>query len=321
VAGCAIGDARNRRSRYMSQAAQPPVIAIVGPTASGKSALALHVAQAVNAEIVGTDSMQAYRGMNIGTAKPNEADQRWVRHHMIDVWPVDQAVSVVEFRDRARQAIDDIRGRGKTALVVGGSGLYVRAVLEKLDFPGTDPDVRARWEARLSEVGAPALHDELHAMDPDAAQAIERNNGRRIVRALEVIELTGEPFVAHLPPPQDVYPVHRFGIHIDRERLDSRIEDRVDAMWDDGFVDEVRRLEAAGFRDAPTAAAALGYGPVLDFLAGECSEEQARQRTIDDTRKFARRQQRWFRRDERIEWRNHDEAGFADAIAGCVARS
>jgi len=305
----------------MSQAAQPPVIAIVGPTASGKSALALHVAQAVNAEIVGTDSMQAYRGMNIGTAKPNEADQRWVRHHMIDVWPVDQAVSVVEFRDRARQAIDDIRGRGKTALVVGGSGLYVRAVLEKLDFPGTDPDVRARWEARLSEVGAPVLHDELHAMDPDAAQAIERNNGRRIVRALEVIELTGEPFVAHLPPPQDVYPVHRFGIHIDRERLDSRIEDRVDAMWDDGFVDEVRRLEAAGFRDAPTAAAALGYGPVLDFLAGECSEEQARQRTIDDTRKFARRQQRWFRRDERIEWRNHDEAGFADAIAGCVARS
>jgi len=305
----------------MSQAAQPPVIAIVGPTASGKSALALQVAQAVNAEIVGTDSMQAYRGMNIGTAKPNEADQRWVRHHMIDVWPVDQAVSVVEFRDRARQAIDDIRGRGKTALVVGGSGLYVRAVLEKLDFPGTDPDVRARWEARLSEVGAPVLHDELHAMDPDAAQAIERNNGRRIVRALEVIELTGEPFVAHLPPPQDVYPVHRFGIHIDRERLDSRIEDRVDAMWDDGFVDEVRRLEAAGFRDAPTAAAALGYGPVLDFLAGECSEEQARQRTIDDTRKFARRQQRWFRRDERIEWRNHDEAGFADAIAGCVARS
>ena len=305
----------------MSQAAQPPVIAIVGPTASGKSALALQVAQAVNAEIVGTDSMQAYRGMNIGTAKPNEADQRWVRHHMIDVWPVDQAVSVVEFRDRARQAIDDIRGRGKTALVVGGSGLYVRAVLEKLDFPGTDPDVRARWEARLSEVGAPVLHDELHAMDPDAAQAIERNNGRRIVRALEVIELTGEPFVAHLPPPEDVYPVHRFGIHIDRERLDSRIEDRVDAMWDDGFVDEVRRLEAAGFRDAPTAAAALGYGPVLDFLACECSEEQARQRTIDDTRKFARRQQRWFRRDERIEWRNHDEAGFADAIAGCVARS
>jgi len=305
----------------MSQAAQPPVIAIVGPTASGKSALALQVAQAVNAEIVGTDSMQAYRGMNIGTAKPNEADQRWVRHHMIDVWPVDQAVSVVEFRDRARQAIDDIRGRGKTALVVGGSGLYVRAVLEKLDFPGTDPDVRARWEARLSEVGAPVLHDELHAMDPDAAQAIERNNGRRIVRALEVIELTGEPFVAHLPPPEDVYPVHRFGIHFDRERLDSRIEDRVDAMWDDGFVDEVRRLEAAGFRDAPTAAAALGYGPVLDFLACECSEEQARQRTIDDTRKFARRQQRWFRRDERIEWRNHDEAGFADAIAGCVARS
>ena len=304
----------------MSQAVQPAVIAIVGPTASGKSALALRVAQAVDAEIVSTDSMQAYRGMNIGTAKPSEVDQRLVHHHMIDVWPVAQAVSVVEFRDMARQAIDDVRGRGKTALVVGGSGLYVRAVLEKLDFPGTDPDVRARWETRLSEVGAPALHDELHAIDPDAAQAIERNNGRRIVRALEVIELTGEPFVARLPPPEDVYPVHRFGVHIDRERLDTRIEDRVDAMWKDGFVDEVRRLEAGGFRDAPTAAAALGYGPVLDFLAGECSEEQARQRTIDDTRKFARRQQRWFLRDERIEWRDHDDADFVDAIAGRVAR-
>lgn len=304
----------------MSQAVQPAVIAIVGPTASGKSALALRVAQAVDAEIVSTDSMQAYRGMNIGTAKPSEVDQRLVHHHMIDVWPVDQAVSVVEFRDMARQAIDDVRERGKTALVVGGSGLYVRAVLEKLDFPGTDPNARARWETRLSEVGAPALHDELHAIDPDAAQAIERNNGRRIVRALEVIELTGEPFVARLPPPEDVYPVHRFGVHIDRERLDTRIEDRVDAMWKDGFVDEVRRLEAGGFRDAPTAAAALGYGPVLDFLAGEYSEEQARQRTVDDTRKFARRQQRWFLRDERIEWRDHDDADFVDAIAGCVAR-
>jgi tRNA dimethylallyltransferase len=140
------------------------------------------------------------------------------------------------------------------------------------------------------------------------------------VRALEVIELTGEPFVAHLPPPEDVYPVHRFGVHIDREHLDTRIEERVNVMWSDGFVDEVRQLEASGFRDAPTAAAALGYGPVLDFLAGECSEEQARQRTIDDTRKFARRQQRWFRRDERIEWHNHDDAGFVDAIVDRAAR-
>ena len=227
----------------------------------------------------------------------------------------------MEFRDRARQAIDNVQGRGTTALVVGGSGLYVRAVLEKLDFPGTDAEVRARWEARLSEVGAPGLHDELRARDLDAAQVIERNNGRRIVRALEVIELTGEPFVARLPAPEDVYPVHRFGVHIDRDRLDSRIEDRVNVMWNDGFVDEVRRLESAGFRDAPTAAAALGYGPVLDFLAGECSEEQARQRTIDDTRKFARRQQRWFLRDERIEWHNHDDAGFVDAIVGRASRS
>ena len=241
----------------------------------------------------------------------------------VQVWPDGPhmiGAGSVTSASLARQAIDDVRERGKTALVVGGSGLYVRAVLEKLDFPGTDPNARARWETRLSEVGAPALHDELHAIDPDAAQAIERNNGRRIVRALEVIELTGEPFVARLPPPEDVYPVHRFGVHIDRERLDTRIEDRVDAMWKDGFVDEVRRLEAGGFRDASTAAAALGYGPVLDFLAGEYSEEQARQRTVDDTRKFARRQQRWFLRDERIEWRDHDDADFVDAIAGRVAR-
>lgn len=294
------------------------VIAIVGPTASGKTALAVQVAIAVNGEVVGTDSMQAYRGMDIGTATPSTIEQHGVPHHMIDVWDPAQAVTVVEFRDRARDAIDSIQNRGKIPVVVGGSGLYVRAVLEELDFPTTDPEVRRRWEERLSQVGARELHAELAAIDPDAASHIEANNGRRIVRALEVIELTGEPFVARLPAPTDRYRTVRFGLSIDREVLDSRIEARVDSMWAAGFVEEVRALAAVGLSSAPTAAAALGYRPVLDYLAGEISEEQARVRTIEDTRRFARRQQRWFARDDRIRWVDFDDPDLVTGIAAAV---
>ena len=294
------------------------VIAIVGPTASGKTALAVQVAIAVNGEVVGTDSMQAYRGMDIGTATPSTIEQQGVPHHMIDVWDPAQAVTVVEFRDRARDAIDSILNRGKIPVVVGGSGLYVRAVLEELDFPTTDPEVRRRWEERLSQVGARELHAELAAIDPDAASHIEANNGRRIVRALEVIELTGEPFVARLPAPTDRYRTVRFGLSIDREVLDSRIEARVDSMWAAGFVEEVRALAAVGLSSAPTAAAALGYRPVLDYLAGEISEEQARVRTIEDTRRFARRQQRWFARDDRIRWVDFDDPDLVTGIAAAV---
>ena len=294
------------------------VIAIVGPTASGKTALAVEVALAVDGEVVGTDSMQAYRGMDIGTATPSASEQRGVPHHMIDVWDVAEAVSVVEFRDRARASIDSILDRGKVPVVVGGSGLYVRAVLEEMDFPTTDPKVRRRWEERLSQVGARELHAELAAIDPDAASHIEANNGRRIVRALEVIELTGEPFAARLPAPTDRYRTVRFGLSIDREVLDSRIEARVDSMWAAGFVEEVRALAAVGLSSAPTAAAALGYRPVLDYLAGEISEEQARVRTIEDTRRFARRQQRWFARDGRIRWVDFDDPDLVTGIAAAV---
>lgn len=294
------------------------LIAIVGPTASGKTALAVQVAKALDGEVVGTDSMQAYRGMDIGTASPTVDEQQGVPHHMIDVWDVAQAVSVVEFRNRARLAIDSILDRGKVPVVVGGSGLYVRAVLEEMDFPTTDPKVRQRWDERLKQVGAPALHAELADIDPDAAANIEINNGRRIVRALEVIELTGEPFTARLPDPVDRYPTTRFGLRIDREALDERIARRVDAMWDAGFVDEVRRLEADGLRSAPTAAAALGYGPVLRFLSGETSESEARGQTVNDTRKFARRQQRWFARDGRIDWRDYGDDTLADSIVAAV---
>jgi len=294
------------------------VIAIVGPTASGKTALAVEVALAVDGEVVGTDSMQAYRGMDIGTATPSVSEQRGVRHHMIDVWDITESVSVVEFRDRARASIDSILDRGKVPVVVGGSGLYVRAVLEEMDFPTTDPEVRRRWEERLTHIGAPALHAELAAIDPDAADNIEVNNGRRIVRALEVIELTGEPFVARLPAPVDRYPTLRFGLSIEREVLDSRIEARVDSMWAAGLVEEVQALAAAGLSSAPTAAAALGYRPVLDYLAGEITEDQARVRTIDDTRRFARRQQRWFARDDRIRWVNFDDPYLSTRIVEMV---
>ena len=294
------------------------LIAIVGPTASGKTALAVQVAKALDGEVVGTDSMQAYRGMDIGTASPTVVEQQGVPHHMIDVWDVAQAVSVVEFRDRAREAVDSILDRGKVPVVVGGSGLYVRAVLEEMDFPTTDPKVRRRWDERLKQVGAPALHAELADIDPDAAANIEMNNGRRIVRALEVIELTGEPFIARLPDPVDRYPTTRFGLRIDREALDERIARRVDAMWGAGFVDEVRRLEADGLRSAPTAAAALGYGPVLRFLSGETSESEAREQIVNDTRRFARRQQRWFVRDGRIDWRDYNDVTLAESIVAAV---
>ena len=298
---------------YMSN-----LIAIVGPTASGKTALAVQVAKALDGEVVGTDSMQAYRGMDIGTASPTVVEQQGVPHHMIDVWDVAQAVSVVEFRDRAREAVDSILDRGKVPVVVGGSGLYVRAILEEMDFPTTDPKVRRRWDERLKQVGAPALHAELADIDPDAAANIEMNNGRRIVRALEVIELTGEPFIARLPDPVDRYPTTRFGLRIDREALDERIARRVDAMWGAGFVDEVRRLEADGLRSAPTAAAALGYGPVLRFLSGETSESEAREQIVNDTRRFARRQQRWFVRDGRIDWRDYNDVTLAESIVAAV---
>ena len=289
------------------------VVAIVGPTASGKSALAMDVAELINGEIIGTDSMQAYRGMDIGTASPSEADRARVRHRMVDVWDIDRAVTVVEFRDRARAAIEDVNSRGKVPVVVGGSGLYVRAVLEEMDFPGTDPNVRGYWESELASKGAPALHALLAERDPDAAAAIEPGNGRRIVRALEVGDITGEPFIAQLPDPVDAYPTLRIGMRIDRSELDQRITERVERMWAAGFVDEVRSL--TGLAQAPTASAALGYRPILDFLAGDISEEAAKQATITDTRRFARRQQRWFARDERIEWHNHDEPEIANAVA------
>ena len=306
----------------MSETAQ--ALAIVGPTASGKSALAVQVAQALiaggqQAEIVGTDSMQCYIGMDIGTATPTTAEMGGIRHHGIDVWPASHLVSVAEFQQMARAAIEDIRARGAVPVVVGGSGLYVSAVLDDLRFPGTDPGIRARWEAELARLGPEGLHAVLAERDPEAAAAILPTNGRRIVRALEVIELTGEPFVAQLPDPVDVYPTVRIGLDVPRDVMDARIADRVDRMWADGFVEEVRRLAGEGLADAPTASRALGYSQVLAFLAGQCSEDDARTGTIEATRKFARRQQRWFRRDARIQWVPFDAYDAVNRALGVLA--
>jgi tRNA dimethylallyltransferase len=292
------------------------ILSIVGPTASGKSALAVEVAHRLGgpAEIVGTDSMQVYVGMDIGTATPTTAERGGVPHHLVDVWDPSHAVTVAEFQQHARTAIDGVLARGAVPVVVGGSGLYVSAVLDDLRFPGTDPTVRDRLEADLAAVGAELMHARLADVDPVAAREILPTNGRRIVRALEVIELTGGPFVARLPEPSEVYPCVRVGLDIPRDEMDERIAWRVDRMWADGFVDEVRRLALAGLGSTPTASRALGYRQVLALLAGECSDAEARQRTVDATRRFARRQQRWFLRDVRIRWIRYDSPTAADEV-------
>ncbi|HTA09469.1 MAG TPA: tRNA (adenosine(37)-N6)-dimethylallyltransferase MiaA [Streptosporangiaceae bacterium] len=279
-----------------------PVIAVVGPTAAGKSELSLALARTLGGEVVNADSMQLYVGMDVGTAKLTMSERAGVVHHLLDIWPVTQAASVSEYQQLAREAIDDIRGRGNTPILVGGSGLYVRAAIDNLEFPGTDPAVRARLESELDELGSGAMHARLAAVDPVAAAAILPGNGRRIVRALEVIELSGRPFSATLPEYESVYPVVQLGVTVPRPELDRRIADRVHQMWDLGLVDEVRRLELAGLRDGRTASRALGYAQVLKFLAGDWTEDEAAAQTIQATRRFVRRQESWFRRDPRVQW-------------------
>jgi len=246
--------------------------------------------------------MQLYHGMDIGTAKLSIADRGGIPHRLLDIWPVTQTASVSEYQRLARHAIDEIRARDKAPILVGGSGLYVRAAVDNLEFPGTDPAVRARLEAELSQTGSVPMHARLTAADPVAAAAILPSNGRRIIRALEVIELSGRPFSATLPEYDSAYPIIQIGVEIPRPELDKRIETRVRRMWELGLVDEVRRLEAIGLREGRTASRALGYAQVLKFLAGEWSEKVAAEQTILATRRFVRRQESWFRRDPRVIW-------------------
>jgi tRNA dimethylallyltransferase len=296
------------------------VIAVVGPTAAGKSELSLSLAHALDGEVVNADSMQLYQGMDIGTAKLPPAQREGVPHHLIDIWPVTKAASVSEYQALARQAVADILARGKTPILVGGSGLYVRAVVDDLRFPGTDPELRARLEEELARVGPAELHGRLEMVDPSAAAAILPGNGRRIVRALEVVELSGRPFSATMPRYESVYPVTQIGVELARPDLDERIAVRVAGMWQAGLIDEVRQLEAAGLREGRTASRALGYAQVLAFLAGEWTEEEAARQTVQATRRFVRRQESWFRRDPRVTW-IAGGAGAADRALAAVRRA
>jgi tRNA dimethylallyltransferase len=289
------------------------VIAVVGPTAAGKSELSLGLALALGGEVVNADSMQLYAGMDIGTAKLSPAQRRGVPHHLLDIWDVREAASVATYQGLAREAIAGIHARGRVPVLAGGSGLYLRAALDNLEFPGTDAAVRDRLEAELATAGAGALHARLAALDPVAATAILPSNGRRIVRALEVIEVAGRPFAAVLPEYESPYAVVQLGLRVGRGELDRRIAERTERMWRAGLVGEVAALEKAGLREGRTAGRALGYAQVLRFLAGEYDEDEARAQTILATRRFARRQEAWFRRDPRVIWLDAD-AGDADAL-------
>lgn len=283
-----------------------PLVAVVGPTASGKSDLGVAIARARSGEVVNLDASQVYRGMDIGTAKMPLDERRGVPHHLLDVLDVRDSASVAKFQTLARAAIDDIRARGLLPVCVGGSGLYVRAVLEHLEFPGTDPAVRARLEEQLAASDAATMHARLAVLDPQAAAAILPGNTRRVVRALEVIELTGKRFTALLPQHAQREPDVRIGLQVPVDVLRQRIRRRVERMWQAGLVDEVRSLEARGLRDGFTASKALGYQQVLAFLAGECSESDACEATVLGTVRFARRQMQWFRRDPQIHWLEFD---------------
>ena len=297
------------------------VLVIVGPTAVGKSTLSVLVAQELarsgtTAEIISADSMQAYIGMNIGTATPNVEERGGIAHHLLDVWPSDHVLTVSQYQETARAAIDEVLTRGAMPIVVGGSGLYVAAILDDLQFPATDPQIRARFEQQLEAEGAAAMHRQLALVDPAAAAEIGRMNGRRIVRALEVLEVTGEKFIARLPVPVELYQTIRVGLEIPRMQMDERIALRVHQMFEDGFVDEVRSLSHTAY--SVTATRAIGYTQVLEFLAGKCTEGEAISATIAITKKFARRQQRWFRQDQRITWMDYNEAELASRVCALL---
>jgi tRNA dimethylallyltransferase len=299
----------------------PLVVAVVGPTAAGKSDLAVALSKRLGGEVVNVDAMQVYRGMDIGTAKIGTTERDGVPHHLLDILDVTETATVAEFQEQARAAIDDCISRSTVPVLAGGSALYVRAILDDFVFPGTDPVVRARLEAELAADGSGALHRKLQQIDPKAAEQILPSNGRRIVRALEVIEITGGPYVATLPEHRYVYPgAIQLGLDVPRPELDERIDRRVDRMFDAGFVAEVRGLLDKGLIEGKTANRALGYSQVIALLNGEIDETQARERTAQATRRFARRQDSWFRKDQRISWLPYDAPDLVEKAIEVLAQ-
>ena len=280
------------------------LVVIAGATATGKSALSVALAESIDAEIINADSMQVYRGMDIGTAKITVDERRGIRHHMLDALDVNQDATVAWYQSAARAAIDEIHSRGKNVVMVGGTGLYIKAVIDELNFPDTDPMVRHTLNKEAEELGIDAMFERLEKLDPAAALAIDRANLRRIIRALEVIEITGEPFTANLPRQESVrYPhAQQFGLVMNREDLSERIDVRVNAMFEQGLVTEVERLIEAGLLQGRTAQRALGYSQVVAYLQNELSLDAAIEETKRATRQYARRQETWFSRDSRIKW-------------------
>lgn len=280
------------------------LIVICGATATGKSDLAVALAEKLQGHIINADSMQLYKGMDIGTAKLSMAERNGIPHHLIDVLPVNQEASVAQYQNDARSIIDQLLEENIPAIVVGGTGLYIKAILDDLNFPDTDPEVREKIARQAEDLGVDVMHERLARLDPAAAAAIPKENVRRVVRALEVIELTGRPYTANLPRVGSTkYPqAQQFGLVMERENLHERIDLRVEKMWERGLVREVRDLMGQGLMEARTAQAALGYAQIIKFAQGELSEDEAKEETKRATRQYARRQETWFSRDGRITW-------------------
>ena len=280
------------------------LIVICGATATGKSDLAVSLAHEIDAEIINADSMQLYKGMDIGTAKITMEERKGIAHHLMDLLDVTQDANVAWYQENARAAISEINARGKNVIIVGGTGLYIKAILDELNFPDTDPVVRAALELEFATQGIGPLFERLEKLDPAAALAIDKANSRRVIRALEVIKITGKPFTANLPREESSrYPhAQQFGLVMDRDLLSERISNRVDRMWEQGLVAEVEKLMVAGITQGVTAQRALGYAQVIAQIEGKVTEEEAQEETKRATRQYARRQETWFSRDERITW-------------------
>lgn len=292
-------------------------VAIVGPTASGKSSLSLALAHELEGEIVNVDSMQLYRGMDIGTAKMPLAERQGIPHHLLDIWEVTKTASVAEYQQRAVETVEEISNRGKLPILVGGSMLYMQSLVDAWQFPPTDPEVRRRYESLLKEIGIDRLHAQLAAVDPVAASIIEDRDPRRTVRALEVIELTGKPFQASQPPKNAPtrWGTRMIGLETTPEWLNPRIAQRTDAMFEQGLIDEIHRLVGQGLAKDSTAGRAIGYAQGLGVIDGHLTIDEACEDTKLRTRRYVRRQKSWFRRDKRITWIDAANYDVAELVA------